>query len=107
MIVLEFQAAAGTLNVTAPPSGLVAPPGSYMLFIVDNRGRPCDYAKFVRVVQRTRIGPTPRVACATNQGGDLHICAIDQADGLWHTIRLANGTWPFAFGDVQTAISGP
>jgi hypothetical protein len=20
---------------------------------------------------------------------------------LWHTIRLANGTWPFSFGDVQ------
>jgi hypothetical protein len=50
MIVLESQhAGASTLNLTAPPSGFVAPPGSYMLFIVDNGGRPCDYARFVRV----------------------------------------------------------
>jgi hypothetical protein len=47
------------------------------------------------------IGPTPIVACAINQNGDLHICAIDRNGGLWHTLRLANGTWPYAFGDVQ------
>jgi hypothetical protein len=47
------------------------------------------------------IGPTPRVACTVNGQGDLHVCAIDTNGGLWHTIRLANGNWPFAFGDVQ------
>jgi hypothetical protein len=34
---------------TAPPNGAVAPPGSYMLFIVDEAGRPCQRARFVRV----------------------------------------------------------
>src|SRR6266487_705669 len=55
------------------------------------------------------IGPTPRVACATNQQSDLHVLAIDQNNGLWHTIRLADGTWPYAFGDVQsqTRLVGP
>ena len=48
------------------------------------------------------IGPTPYVACATNAKGDLHILAIDQNSGLWHTIRTADGAWPFAFGDVQS-----
>jgi hypothetical protein len=55
------------------------------------------------------IGPTPSVACATNSQGDLHICAVDGQGGLWHTIRRADGTWPFAFGDVQaqTRLVGP
>jgi hypothetical protein len=50
------------------------------------------------------IGPTPYVTCATNPQGNLHVCAIDQARELWHTIRMADGTWPFAFGDVQAAM---
>jgi hypothetical protein len=55
------------------------------------------------------LGATPRVACATNEAGDLHVCVIDNHGGLWHTIRLANGSWPFAFGDVQsqTRLVGP
>ena len=55
------------------------------------------------------IGPTPYVACATNPQGDLHICALDAQKGLWHTIRRADGSWPFAFGDVQaqTTMLGP
>src|SRR6266702_252491 len=51
------------------------------------------------------IGPTPRVACAANQNGDLHVCVIDQAGKLWHTIRLADGSWTFPFGDVQSETS--
>src|SRR2546421_167632 len=55
------------------------------------------------------IGPTKYAACATDQAGDLHILAIDESDGLWHTIRKADGSWPFAFGDVQaqTKLVGP
>jgi kumamolisin len=54
-------------------------------------------------------GPTPGTACATNQAGDLHVLAIDEKDGLWRTIRKADGSWPFAFGDVQaqTRLIGP
>ena len=35
-----FTAGAGVLTVTAPASGLVAPPGNYMLFIVNSSGVP-------------------------------------------------------------------
>jgi hypothetical protein len=37
------------LRVTAPPHGGVAPPGNYMLWIIDNAGRPCTVASIVRV----------------------------------------------------------
>jgi Galactose oxidase-like, Early set domain len=50
MIVLGFSKVnVNTLESNAPPNGNVAPPGSYMLFLIDNQGRPCSYAKFVRV----------------------------------------------------------
>src|SRR6266516_159090 len=31
--------------------------------------------------------------------------AIDQNNGVWHTIRQADGTWHYAFGDVQAQTS--
>lgn len=38
-----------TLNLSAPPNGNVAPPGYYMLWVIDNSNQPCQLAKFVRV----------------------------------------------------------
>lgn len=40
---------ADLLTITAPPNGNVAPPGPYMLFVVDNAGRPCQYARFIQL----------------------------------------------------------
>lgn len=47
---LEFSHSGGDLlTVTAPPHGAVAPPGYYMLWIMDDTGRPCKLARFVNV----------------------------------------------------------
>jgi hypothetical protein len=52
-IALEFELMDGaTVACRAPPHGAVAPPGYYMLFIVDHVGRPCPRAAFVRVGAR-------------------------------------------------------
>jgi hypothetical protein len=46
---LGFKASgASTLTVTAPPDGNHAPPGYYLLFVVDGRGVPSE-AKIVRI----------------------------------------------------------
>jgi hypothetical protein len=45
---LSFQQATGGLTVTAPPNGYVAPPGYYMLFIVNSAGVP-SVAPFVHL----------------------------------------------------------
>jgi hypothetical protein len=37
------------LNATAPPSSNVAPPGYYMLWIIDQNGLPCANASFIRL----------------------------------------------------------
>ena len=38
-----------TLTITAPPNGNVAPPGNYMLWIVDAAGNPCARASIIRL----------------------------------------------------------
>jgi hypothetical protein len=45
------------------------------------------------------------VACATNAVGDLHVLAQTDQLKLWHTIRLADGSWPYPFGDVDAVTS--
>lgn len=38
------------LRVTAPPNFRIAPPGYYMLWLIDSRGLPCRLARFVQFV---------------------------------------------------------
>jgi PKD repeat protein len=49
LVKLSFTAGSGVLNVTTPPNGNIAPPGYYMLFILNSAGTP-SVAKFVRLV---------------------------------------------------------
>ena len=49
LVGLSFTVSApGTLTATAPPHGFIAPPGYYMLFILNNAGVP-SVAKFVHL----------------------------------------------------------
>ena len=48
LVELPFTAGSGVLNVTAPPSGGIAPPGYYMLFILNSQGVP-SVATFVKL----------------------------------------------------------
>src|SRR6185436_19812590 len=45
---VTFTAGSGSITVTAPADGNVAPPGNYMLFLVDNQGIP-SVAAMVRL----------------------------------------------------------
>jgi hypothetical protein len=45
---LSFTAAAGSLTVTGPPNSNIAPPGYYMLFLVNQAGTP-SLASWVQV----------------------------------------------------------
>ncbi|MEP6601306.1 MAG: galactose oxidase-like domain-containing protein, partial [Nitrospirota bacterium] len=58
MVGLVFSAGSGVLNVTGPLNGNIAPPGYYMLFLVNTAGVP-SVAKFVQVSKTpTDIPPT-------------------------------------------------
>ncbi|HEX3235010.1 MAG TPA: M4 family metallopeptidase [Gemmatimonadales bacterium] len=63
-----------------------------------------DVQQAIRDQGHPDVGPTRLVSAAAAPNGDLHLFVLDQTDGLWHTIRLANGDWPYPWGDVQQAI---
>ncbi|GLW31142.1 galactose oxidase-like domain-containing protein [Actinoplanes regularis] len=61
---LTFSASGTTLTVTGPPTGGVAPPGFYMLFVVDADGVP-SVAKIVQVAK----SPNPVMSPVRNSTG--------------------------------------
>ncbi len=61
---LRFTASGTTLTVTGPPNGGVAPPGHYLLFIVDAAGVP-SVARTVQVAK----GPNPIMSAVRNSTG--------------------------------------
>jgi hypothetical protein len=59
-LALSFTAGSGALTVTSPPNGNIAPPGYYMLFLLNQAGVP-SVASFVQV---TATPPDFSVAAA-------------------------------------------
>ena len=49
---LDATRGSGELTVTAVNDANLAPPGFYMLWIVDSQGRPCEEAVFIQLVPR-------------------------------------------------------
>ena len=47
---IPFTQHGATLSVTAPPDATIAPPGFYMLWLIDDGGLPAKLAPFVQVV---------------------------------------------------------
>jgi hypothetical protein len=62
---LSFTADGGAVNATAPPNANVAPPGSYMLFVIDAAGVP-SVARMVRVGHEPTTTITSGPNAATN-----------------------------------------
>ena len=73
MVRLSFSAGAGSLDVVAPPNGNIAPPGYYMLFILNSAGVP-SVARFVRLA----APPPPGCSYA------LDYAALGLSDKRWH-----------------------
>lgn len=70
MVGLSFTAGSGVLNVTAPPNGNTAPPGYYMLFLINNAGVP-SVAKFVQLSATATIAPP--TGSITSPAGNVFI----------------------------------
>ena len=70
LVGLSFTANNGLLNVTSPPNGNIAPPGYYMLFILDAAGVP-SVARFVQL--STSITNQPPTATITSPATNVTI----------------------------------
>jgi len=66
---LVKSAVAGGLNLKAPPNSNVAPPGYYMLFLIDTQGVP-SVAKMIRVEFGPSIG-APLIVAANGATGSV------------------------------------
>ena len=68
LVGLSFTTGSGTLSVTAPPNGNIAPPGYYMLFLLNSSGVP-SVAKFVQLGS-SGSAPAPTVSSITPNTGN-------------------------------------
>ena len=48
--------------------------------------------------------PRRVVGASANANGDLQVVVVDGQGMLWHTIRTANGTWPYPWGNVLGTV---
>jgi hypothetical protein len=60
LVELSFSAGAGELTATAPPNGNIAPPGYYMLFILNAAGVP-SIASFIQLASIPNQAPTATI----------------------------------------------
>ena len=70
LVGLSYTTDAGVLNVTVPPNGNIAPPGYYMLFLLNSAGVP-SLARFVQLA--TAIPNQPPTATITSSAGNVTI----------------------------------
>jgi hypothetical protein len=106
LIGLTFSnSASNTLTATAPPNGNIAPPGYYLLFILNSSGVP-SVAKFVHLTST----PTdqPPKGTITSPNGDVTIqlgqsvffdCNATDPDGT-----VATYSWIFPEGTPDTSL---
>jgi hypothetical protein len=109
LVGLSYTSAAGVLNVTAPSGGNLAPPGYYMLFILDSAGVP-SLARFVRL--SAAVPNQPPSATITSPSGNVAI-APGQTVAFSGTGSDADGTvsaysWTFPGGNpASSSVASP
>jgi hypothetical protein len=67
MVGMSFTAGSGSLTITAPPNGNIAPPGYYMLFLVNSEGVP-SVSRSV-LVTNSVTAPAPTVSSISPSAG--------------------------------------
>ena len=91
LVRMSFTPGSDQLTVTAPPNGNIAPPGYYMLFVLNAAGVP-SHAKFVQLSPSVNQPPTativnPAAAVTVNPGQIGGVCR-DRQRLRWHHQRL-------------------
>jgi hypothetical protein len=69
LVGMSFTTSSSTLTVTAPPNANIAPPGYYMLFVVNRAGVP-SVASFVGL-NNSSAAPVPTVATISPNSGSV------------------------------------
>ena len=104
LVAMNFTAGSGLLNVTAPPNGNIAPPGYYMLFILNSSGVP-SVAQFVQLTPAP--GDKPPTGTITNPASDVTITAGQSVffagSGTDPDGTITAYSWSFPGGNPSTS----
>ncbi|HEV7810068.1 MAG TPA: carboxypeptidase regulatory-like domain-containing protein [Candidatus Limnocylindrales bacterium] len=92
---LAFSVQGGSLSVTAPASGGVAPPGPYELVIKNGAGVP-SVASFIRIDTNAGLQPGTIHGTVTDSATNAPINGVTITNGPRSTTTAANGTYPIA-----------
>jgi hypothetical protein len=101
-----------TLDLSAPPNGSVAPPGYYMLWVVDNSLLPCQLAKFVRIAYMSCTVVTDRSTFSKEEvealggGGQatFNNALYVHYDGFLHTELTSTPTFTVQWADTNAVV---
>jgi hypothetical protein len=101
-----------TLNVNAPPNGNVAPPGYYMLWVIDNSDQPCQLAKFVRVAylgcrvitDRSTFSKEEVEALGGGGQATFNNAIYVQFDGFIHTELAGTPSFTVEWSDTSAPV---
>ena len=93
------SALSNTLNLTTPPNGNIAPPGYYMLFLIDSAGVP-SVATFIQLSPYATVPPHGAITTPT---GNVTINA-GQAVNFSTTSSAAAYSWVFPGGTPATSL---
>ena len=87
-----------TLRITAPPRPHVAPPGYYLLWVLDNNDppRPCRWAPFIRLAD---------IKCQINE--NISSYSIHEAEAKGYPATFANGVYVEWDGFLPGEVSTP
>jgi len=104
LVELSYTSGAGVLNVTSPPNGNIAPPGYYMLFILNSAGVP-SLAQFLQLTPSApNQSPT---ATITSPAGNVTINAGQSVSfsgtGSDPDGTIASYSWTFPGGNPASS----
>jgi hypothetical protein len=90
-VALPFTAGSGALTVTSPPNGNVAPPGYYMLFLLNQAGVP-SVASFVQVTATTpdfSVAATPSSQTASRGKSTSYSVSVTPSNGFSGNVNFS------------------
>ena len=96
------SASGNTLSLTTPPDGSIAPPGYYMLFLLDSAGVPSK-AWFIQLTPNS-YSLVPPSGAITTPSGDMTITAGSTIN-FGTSTSAANYSWVFPGGSPATSTA--
>ena len=89
----------GTLTLTSPPNSNIAPPGYYMLFLLDSSGVP-SVAQFIQLTTYTTTPPTGSI---TSPSSNLTLTSGGSVAFSGSSATAAKYSWIFPGGSPATS----